>query len=351
MAQHPIRGSFLWNELLTTDPGAAARFYGDVVGWKAQAWEGDSSYSMWMAPGGPAGGVMALPAEAAAMGAPPNWLPYIGTPDVAATVAAARRLGARVMKDTTEIPTVGHFAVVADPQGATFAAFTPSSAEGAGGAPGIGQFSWHELATTDHRAALDFYRELFGWEKLAVHDMGPMGEYLLFGVAGKQLGGMFDKPAEMPAPPHWLSYVRVEDVARTAARVSGAGGRLLMGPHQVPGGDWIAQILDPQGAAVALHSTGPAVASTPSGTRKRAAGKTAAARRKAAPKRKATPPRKARTAKKGASRRKAAAPARKGTSRRKAAPARVGAPKRRAAPRRGGPSKGKAAARARRPGR
>ncbi len=62
-----------------------------------------------------------------------------------------------------------------------------------------GEFSWNELMTTDHHAAFAFYAEVFGWQKLQSMDMGPMGTYELFGKDGKQLGGMFRKPADAPA--------------------------------------------------------------------------------------------------------------------------------------------------------
>jgi uncharacterized protein len=309
MASETLRGRFLWHELMSSDTGSAAAFYGKVIGWKAQSWEGDVNYSMWIAPTGSVGGLMALPAEAAAMGALPSWLLYIGTPNVDATVSDAGRLGARILKGATEIPNVGRFAVVADPQGATFAAFTPSSEMGPPGTPPepkLGEFAWHELATTDRQGAFGFYRDLFGWEKTGAVDMGPMGEYLLFGKAGKGVGGMYDKPKDVQAPPHWLCYVRVDDAASVAARVARSGGRLLHGPAQVPGGDWIAQLLDPQGAAIA-------VVSTPKG---------AVARKPGRPK-KSTGKKKVRPAAKKAPRRKAA---RKKVSARKA-------PARRAAPR------------------
>lgn len=117
-------------------------------------------------------------------------------------------------------------------------------------------FSWHELATTDHLAALRFYADLFGWSKLSEADMGPIGIYVLFGRGERQYGGMYSKPAEMPAPPHWLLYVRVASLDAALTRVRDGGGQMLNGPMEVPGGDRIAQCVDPQGAAFALHEPG-----------------------------------------------------------------------------------------------
>jgi len=82
-----------------------------------------------------------------------------------------------------------------------------------------------------------------------------MGVYHMYGCAGTgvPLGGMFDKPADVP--PSWLLYVRVDDVKQAAEKVKELGGTVLNGPMEVPGGDMVAQCLDPQGAAFALHST------------------------------------------------------------------------------------------------
>ena len=83
--------------------------------------------------------------------------------------------------------------------------------------------------------------------------MGPMGIYQMYGREGKTFGGMFKKPAEMPAPPHWLGYVTVPDIQKGAELVKANGGQILHGPAEVPGGDWILNALDPQGAAFAMH--------------------------------------------------------------------------------------------------
>jgi hypothetical protein len=204
---------------------------------------------------------MTLPPEAKAAGAPPNWLSYIETPDLDSTVDRAVKLGARILKPATQLPDVGRFAVIADPQGAVFAAFTPGQPPQINDPPKPGEISWHELATTDHAAALRFYQELFGWEKREAMDVGgPVGVYQIFGWGGKQMGGIYNKPKEMPAPPHWLPYAMVPDVQKAAPAISGAGGKVLNGPMEVPGGDLIVVGQDPQGAAFALHSLAPAQA-------------------------------------------------------------------------------------------
>jgi predicted enzyme related to lactoylglutathione lyase len=250
------QGWFVWYDLITTDVEAAADFYTDLVGWGTTSWEGDQRYLIWTNKEVPLGGVMTLPEEARRSGTASHWLAYVAVPDTDATVAKALRLGAKVVVSATDIPTIGRFAVLQDPQHAVFAVFTPSEEPlGNDGPPGIGEFSWHELATGDQTAAFEFYRAIFGWEKTDAYDMGEMGVYHMYGCAGTgvPLGGMFDKPKDLP--PSWLLYVRVDDVKQAAEKVKELGGTVLNGPMEVPGGDMVAQCLDPQGAAFALHST------------------------------------------------------------------------------------------------
>jgi uncharacterized protein len=259
MSNADIRGRFVWHELLTTDTAAAAAFYPKVVPWRSQP-SSMPGYTLWMAGDAQVGGLMALPAEAA--GTPPHWLIYIGTPNVDATAEHAQRLGARVVKPPADIPNVGRFAVLADPQGATFALFTPVPGSSGPPAPGPGVFSWHELATTDVAAAARFYGELFGWSKGPGHDMGAMGIYQIFERFGAQVGGMCNVQGPATAP-SWLSYVQVADSGRAVSAAKASGGRLLHGPIEVPGGSWVALFMDPQGGAFAVHEMPRAAAAKP----------------------------------------------------------------------------------------
>jgi predicted enzyme related to lactoylglutathione lyase len=123
------KGLFVWYEHLTRDVQAAIAFYSDVVGWKTQPFGEGGDYIMWVGSQGPLGGVMTLPDEAAKMGAPPHWTAYVEVDDVDATVALTKKLGGKVWKESTDIPDVGRFAVIADPQGASFIAsqFVPEN--------------------------------------------------------------------------------------------------------------------------------------------------------------------------------------------------------------------------------
>ena len=251
------RGRFVWHELLTPDPDLAARFYPQVTGWKVQASD-DPTYRLWMAGKTRSGGLMALPEEAKRMGAPPQWMAYVAVPDAADTVRQAQSLGARVYTPVQDI-SWGRFATLADPQGAPFSVFQPApGGEGTTDTPTRGGFSWHELDASDGRAAWAFYQRLFGWEEAESMDMGPQGTYLTFKRAGTkaQIGGIYTRAPATPGKPHWLSYVFVANADAVARQVKAAGGTVVNGPMDVPGGGRIAQCVDPQGAAFAVHSAG-----------------------------------------------------------------------------------------------
>lgn len=253
MSQTPL-GRFCWHELMTTDPDAAQEFYTRIVGWSTQSWEGgETPYTMWMNGEMPVGGFMELPAEAAADGAPPCWLAYVSTPSAADTVRKAEELGSAVLHQMS-LPEVGNFATLVDPQGGVIAILEPESdTPGHDGPPSVGEFSWHELATSDWEAAWSHYSQLFGWQETSRMDMGEMGFYQMFGRNEQPLGGMFNGPEGMPVG--WLIYICVPDVHTTAGLVTELGGKVLNGPMEVPSGDHIAQCLDPQGVPFALHTS------------------------------------------------------------------------------------------------
>src|SRR4051794_9460283 len=110
-------GRFVWYELLTTDPAAAIAFYSDVVGWKTQPFGSGTDYTMWVGEQGPLGGVTLLPEEAKKMGASPYWQSNVEVADVDETAAKVKKLGGQV-HHLEDVPTVGRFAVIGDPQGA-----------------------------------------------------------------------------------------------------------------------------------------------------------------------------------------------------------------------------------------
>jgi uncharacterized protein len=247
-------GKFVWYELMTTDTKAAEAFYRDVIGWRAQ----DSgmpgmSYTILSAGDAPIGGLMAVPKEARDAGARPGWMGYVAVDDVDKSTAQAKKDGGTIHRAPDDIPGVGRFAIIADPGGAMLCLFKEMAAPQAPPpAPGMpGTAGWRELYAADLEAAFAFYAKLFGWTKAEHHDMGPMGVYQLFAWKGETIGGMMARPPQVPAP-CWLYYFNVDAADAAAGRVQKGGGHILNGPMEVPGGSWIVQCRDPQGAVFCL---------------------------------------------------------------------------------------------------
>jgi len=250
------QAKFVWYDLMTSDLKAAESFYKNVVGWNMQdSGMGDPSYTILSAGPTAVGGLMPIPDEARAMGVPPCWSGYIAVSDVDAYAARVTAAGGSIRRPPEDIPGVGRFAVAADPHGAAFILFKGNSdAEPAPVAAGTpGHIGWHELHAGNGASAFTFYADLFGWTKDEAIDMGPMGVYQTFASGGPAIGGMMTKTDDMPAP-CWLYYVNVDGIDAAVARIGQNGGKVIMGPHQVPGGSWIVQGFDPQGAMFALVS-------------------------------------------------------------------------------------------------
>ena len=252
---HDTYGKFCWDELMTTDVPAAERFYADVVGWSMRdsGMEG-VRYTLAHAGDVQAAGICEIPAEA--QGMPPVWTGYIFTDAIEDTCREITANGGRILRAPDDIPGVGRFAVAADPHGAMFSLFTTAD-EGPGEAGMMqpGSIGWHELMADDLDSAWSFYAKTFGWTKDMAVDMseGGMGVYQTFGVrGGNAIGGMMTNPPGSPAPPFWGYYFVVEGLDAAAGRVTGGGGKVVMGPMEVPGGAWIINCTDPQGAFFSL---------------------------------------------------------------------------------------------------
>lgn len=249
-----LGGRFVWYELMTTDMAAAAAFYGTVVGWTAKdAGMPGQAYTLCSAGPDTVAGLMPIPEHAKGMH--PHWIGYIGVDDVDAYTEKVKAAGGMVHKDPQDIPGVGRFSVTGDPQGASFCLF--KAAAGYQGSPEAGpntpgRIGWHELHSADGDQALEFYTGMFGWWKTGEVDMGSSGKYHLFSATETQMGGIMTKMAGTPGPPMWLLYWNVDAIDAAAERVRAAGGKVMIGPHEVPGGTWIVQGQDPQGAMFAL---------------------------------------------------------------------------------------------------
>ncbi|MGD9946535.1 MAG: VOC family protein [Burkholderiaceae bacterium] len=248
------QGEFIWYELLTSDVQGAAGFYGAVLGWRARsAGEDMGGYQLLSAGGVDVAGLMKLPDEAAGNGMRPGWLGYIGVNDVDAMASDVAASGGRQYMPPTDIPGVGRFAMLADPQGIAFyvmrgamdersVSFSPDR---------VGHCHWNELSTPDPAAALSFYGSRFGWTLGDAMPMGELGDYQFIHHQGQMIGAVMRNPKEGP-PPMWNFYFGVDDIDTAARAVSAGGGNISYGPAEVPGGSHIIVGTDPQGAVFGL---------------------------------------------------------------------------------------------------
>jgi predicted enzyme related to lactoylglutathione lyase len=252
-------GDFIWYELMTPDAEGAKAFYDAVVGWSIG--EGVAEFNGYRmigtADGSFTGGVLPLTEEMRQHGARPTWLGYIYVSDVDSKIASIEAAGGKKYMGPHDIPNVGRIAMVADPQGAPFYIMDPIPPAGRENEPSTvfspndqGRCAWNELSTSDPVAARRFYEEQFGWTTEQFMDMGEHGEYRFIDHKGLTLGAIAGSMGDQP--PHWRYYFRVPSVSKAKETAEAKGGKTVMGPMEVPGGDHIVIGIDPQGAEFAL---------------------------------------------------------------------------------------------------
>jgi predicted enzyme related to lactoylglutathione lyase len=248
--------NFFWYELMTSDLAGAEKFYPAVIGWTTEEFPNpDMRYIVVNAAGVGVGGLMTIPEEAAKMGAQPAWMGYIHASDVDSQTASLQAAGGHVHRPPEDIPGVGRFSVVADPQGAMFMLLQPTGPDqGPTPMDKLGHVGWHELMTEDWQKAFDFYAAQYGWTKDQAVDMGEMGVYQLYAAGGGQaVGGMMNKAPHMPIN-YWGFYFNVDGIDAAAKRCTDNGGAITFGPMEVPGGQWVVNCTDPQGAHFSMVS-------------------------------------------------------------------------------------------------
>lgn len=258
-----MAGMPIWYELMTPEPAAVAPFYRAVLGWdipdEAMSNPNGSEYRMvGRADGGHAGGVLTLSPMMAQGGAKPGWLPYFHVDDVDEVQAKAESLGGRTWMGGSTIEGVGRIAMLADPQGAPFYVMDPApppdnpdARSDVFKADAPGHCAWNELSTDDAEAEIAFYTDLLGWNVDGEMPMPGNNIYKFLACDGQRIGaiGSMKPPG---APSAWLPYFRVADIVAAGHAVEAHGGKIVNGPHEVPGEDVILVAIDPAGAAVAF---------------------------------------------------------------------------------------------------
>lgn len=255
-------GDFVWYELMTPDPDAAAAFYGAVIGWRFErlpvAATGGQDYRLLARDdGGHTGGVLGLTPAMRDGGARPGWLPYFHVADVDAALAAIAAQGGSALMPATDLP-AGRIAMAVDPQGVPIYVIDPNPPADDGEfvsdvfSPDAGQrVGWNELASPALEATKAFYAAQFGFEFNETMPMGEAGEYCFIDRGGRRLGGVLQRQDD-GEPPAWRLYFRVPSIAAARATIEGANGAVVVAPMEVPGGEWILVARDPQGASFGL---------------------------------------------------------------------------------------------------
>jgi predicted enzyme related to lactoylglutathione lyase len=249
-----MAGSFIWYELMTPDPAGAAAFYGAVAGWTVTApIPGDEDYRMILrSDGGHAGAIKRHDHSPA-----PVWLAYLHTKDVDAACKTLEQLGGIVSKQPWTIPGAGRMAVVSDPWGAAFYLMAPTPPPGQPDAVSDvfadkpQHMRWNQHWSPDAKAAATFYGDLVGWRQDGAMPMPDGRSYLFVHAGDVAIGAMGDMLPEGRGP-RWEFILGVDDIDRAVAAAIANGGTVDGKVNQVPGGDWSASVIDPQGARIGL---------------------------------------------------------------------------------------------------
>jgi uncharacterized protein len=246
-------GEFCWVELISPDVDAAAKFYGDLLGWERERYEPDpEGYWYFRRDGKLVAGLEGLRTE----GQVPAWLGYVRVDDVTATAGRVGDAGGTVLDGPLDVPgEAGSLAICQDTEAAVFALWQPGELKGAQLVNEPGSWTWNNLMTRDVEAAQDFYGQVFGWT--AAQADGAPDFIWNWQVDGQRwpegLAGLMRVGSDMPldAPPHWQVYLMVESADAAVENNKAAGGSLIFGPLDTPIARMVV-VVDPQGANVAL---------------------------------------------------------------------------------------------------
>jgi predicted enzyme related to lactoylglutathione lyase len=243
-------GRFVWYDLVSYDRPASVAFFTKLIGWKTRGEDPATADYVHLLNGET--DLAGAPKREKDPHTPPHWLAYVTVEDVAASVERVKKLGGQVFVGPMHIEKVGTFAVIADPTGGVLSLFRQDEGEPeeTEAMPGAGTFCWNELLSTDPEKAASFYGEVFGWTWDEM-DMGEMGKYRIAKRNGRQAGAGLMKTM-VPGHTYWLNYIAVADVdAKTKEAVS-LGGKLVMGPMDIPNIGRSSVVQDPAGVHFAL---------------------------------------------------------------------------------------------------
>ncbi|MBI4821900.1 MAG: VOC family protein [Deltaproteobacteria bacterium] len=255
-------GRFVWHEIYTSNVEQTKAFYGELLNWGYETvpMQGMAEgYTMAKIGDRTIAGIMSLDAVKQMSpdmmkSMPPHWTGYVSVNDVDVSAATAKASGGYVPFGPMDIPNVGRFAPVMDPQGTGCFVFKALKGDGPEPTmPTLGDFCWDSLQTTDMKGAADFYGKVMGWTGTT---MANMPGTTIFVVGDKQRASMHMAPDGMPA--NWMTYMLVENLERATEKATRLGAKVMMPNVPVPGMGKFTVISDSVGAVVALFEGQPA---------------------------------------------------------------------------------------------
>jgi predicted enzyme related to lactoylglutathione lyase len=252
-----LHGKWVWFELRSTDVEKSKAFYSQLLGWQIDPQEmGGTKFELVKAHGKDVAIISPTQGKAKS-----HWIPFVSVPDVDATVKAIEEQKGKVVMPANDIPDIGRFAIVADPNGAEFAVFKGVKGDEPDAPPAPGLFVWNEYLSKNkkqHQAALAFYPATLGY----VSSQMQMGEgkkkssYDMLSVKGEggqdmpRAGVQAAKPASLGG--QWLPWVTVEDTDAIVALTKKLKGKVLSKPHDIPSVGRAAIVADPTGGAIGV---------------------------------------------------------------------------------------------------
>lgn len=250
-----MTAKFCWYDLNTKDFDKASAFYTGLFGWNLIPWvpegapEGAKTYTMIAIGEKPFGGIVPMGDE---IPAPSHWMGHIAVPDVDAAVERAKAGGAQFPGGIVDVPTVGRFAPMIDPEGAVCSLFTPEGEmDDSGYSLTPGRVGWNELAVADPKPIMQFYTDVVGWK----WSKGPSTEmdYYLFGSNDERgdAGGMMQRTPETPMS-SWMLYFTVADCDASLTKAAELGATTLAPAFDVPGVGRMAVVASPDGAVFGI---------------------------------------------------------------------------------------------------
>jgi predicted enzyme related to lactoylglutathione lyase len=254
-------GKIIWRDLLTNDPQASQRFYGDLFGWTFESVGGTSglksngAYTLIRHNGELIGGMI----DTVALNGRSDisqWIVLMSVNDIDAAVAKFPAAGGTIVAPPRNLQRRGTAAVVSDAEGALIGLLQTKDGDPADVEPELGGFLWDELWTTDVKSAASLYETVAGLQTatLDVDDDQEAGaNYRLLKAGETPRIGVMPSPLE-GLNPVWVSYLRVADPAAIAARVADLGGRVIVEARSRPLGGEVAFIAGPSGAGIALQT-------------------------------------------------------------------------------------------------